>query len=72
MNIDISKMSPRARKTFVRKHRGFLSRVARELDPPVKPISVFLVLHQRSVSARIKAAIEREMAAILRREAGGR
>ena len=69
MDIDISKMPAAKRRAFVRAHRGILSRIARNLDPPITPAAVFQVLHRKSKSARIKKAIEQEIARLLRQEA---
>ncbi len=69
MPIDLWKIPAAKRKAFARRHRSFISRVARSLDPPVSATAANLVFHRKATSARIKAALEKEMAAILRQEA---
>lgn len=45
-------------------------RIAYSLDPPVTPTAVSLVFHGKSKSARISAAIERELARLKAKPTG--
>jgi hypothetical protein len=64
-SIRLDSIPRRVRKKVAAGTDVNLSRVARSLDPPVSKVVVSQVLHGRSVSRRIREALESELSRVL-------